>query len=123
MAQIALITDTHFGVRSDSGVVQEWQKKFLDEVFFPTLDKHQITHVLHGGDYGDRRDETQESYGPGMTPERWMVPKASKTAQPTTSCSTPNATTDRASFTAVPGTPTTLPGGSCGKLLQPFDAE
>ena len=46
MAQIALITDTHFGVRSDSGVVQEWQKKFLDEVFFPTLDKHQITHVL-----------------------------------------------------------------------------
>jgi DNA repair exonuclease SbcCD nuclease subunit len=55
MAQIALITDTHFGVRSDSGVVQEWQKKFLDEVFFPTLDKHQITHVLHGGDYGDRR--------------------------------------------------------------------
>lgn len=55
MAQIAILTDTHFGVRSDSTVVQEWQQKFLEKVFFPTLDAHGVTQVLHGGDYGDRR--------------------------------------------------------------------
>ena len=33
------------------GVMQ----KFYEHVFFPTLDAHGVTRVLHGGDYGDRR--------------------------------------------------------------------
>lgn len=55
MAKIAVISDSHFGVRNDSAVVLEWQHKFLNDVFFPALDTHHVTHVLHGGDYGDRR--------------------------------------------------------------------
>jgi hypothetical protein len=35
--------------------MHRWQDRFLTDVFFPTLDAHQITTVLHGGDYGDRR--------------------------------------------------------------------
>jgi hypothetical protein len=31
------------------------QQKFFEEVFFPILDTHGVTRVLHGGDYGDRR--------------------------------------------------------------------
>lgn len=35
--------------------MHRWQEKFLTEIFFPTLDTFEITTVLHGGDYGDRR--------------------------------------------------------------------
>ena len=35
--------------------MHRWQDKFLTDIFFPTLDAHSITTVLHGGDYGDRR--------------------------------------------------------------------
>jgi DNA repair exonuclease SbcCD nuclease subunit len=55
MSKIAIITDTHFGARSDSTYMHRSQQKFLDDIFFPTLDEHGVQHVLHGGDYGDRR--------------------------------------------------------------------
>ena len=55
MSTIAIITDSHFGVRSDTPAMYHMQQKFFEEVFFPTLDTHGVTRVLHGGDYGDRR--------------------------------------------------------------------
>lgn len=55
MAKVAIITDTHYGVRNDNLTVQVWQRKFLDDIFFPTLDRYDVRTVLHGGDYGDRR--------------------------------------------------------------------
>jgi DNA repair exonuclease SbcCD nuclease subunit len=55
MSTVAIITDTHFGARGDSDAMQRNQAKFLEKVFFPTLDLHGVQHVLHGGDYGDRR--------------------------------------------------------------------
>jgi DNA repair exonuclease SbcCD nuclease subunit len=55
MSTVAIITDTHFGARGDSDAMQRNQAKFFERVFFPTLDRHGVTHVLHGGDYGDRR--------------------------------------------------------------------
>jgi len=55
MALVAIITDTHFGVRSDAPAVYHHMRKFYDRVFFPTLEQRGITRVLHGGDYGDRR--------------------------------------------------------------------
>lgn len=55
MTKIAIITDTHFGIRSDSVVFLDYFKKFLDEVFFPTLKLHNVRTVLHGGDLVDRR--------------------------------------------------------------------
>lgn len=55
MAKIAVVSDTHFGARNDSPILQSFQKKFLDKVFFPTLDTYDIKQVIHAGDYGDRR--------------------------------------------------------------------
>src|ERR1043165_399542 len=51
----AIITDSHFGARGDSIPMQKSMAKFLDNVFFPTIDDYGITRVLHGGDYVDRR--------------------------------------------------------------------
>lgn len=55
MSKIAIITDTHWGARNDNPALLANMQKFYDRVFFPTLDKHKITRVLHGGDYVDRR--------------------------------------------------------------------
>ena len=52
---VALITDTHWGVRNDSSVFIEYYKKFYSEYFFPYLDKHGITSIIHLGDIVDRR--------------------------------------------------------------------
>jgi DNA repair exonuclease SbcCD nuclease subunit len=53
--KIALITDTHFGARSDSLPFDNFFRKFYDEVFFPTLTQQHITTVIHLGDCFDRR--------------------------------------------------------------------
>jgi DNA repair exonuclease SbcCD nuclease subunit len=53
--KIALITDTHWGVRNDSPIMLNQMKKFLDEVFFPTIDSQNINTVIHLGDLVDRR--------------------------------------------------------------------
>lgn len=53
--RVALITDTHWGVRNDSPIQHNAMKKFLDEVFFPKLKEENITTVIHAGDLVDRR--------------------------------------------------------------------
>jgi len=53
--KVALITDTHFGARSDSQPFDNFFRKFYDNVFFPTLERENITTVLHLGDVFDRR--------------------------------------------------------------------
>jgi len=35
--------------------MQQSMKKFLDNIFFPTIDKHGCTHLIHAGDFVDRR--------------------------------------------------------------------
>lgn len=55
MAKIALITDTHYGVRNDNIAFLDNSKKFFDEVFFPYLDENNIGSVVHLGDIVDRR--------------------------------------------------------------------
>lgn len=55
MTQIALITDTHWGARSDSPVFAQHISKFYKEVFFPYLDEHNINFIFHLGDIVDRR--------------------------------------------------------------------
>ena len=37
--EVAIITDTHFGVRNDNVAFMDMTKKFLDHVFFPEIDK------------------------------------------------------------------------------------
>lgn len=53
--KIAIITDTHYGIRNDSIVFHDYFKKFFDEIFFPHLKKHDIKTVIHLGDLFDRR--------------------------------------------------------------------
>jgi DNA repair exonuclease SbcCD nuclease subunit len=53
--KIALITDTHWGVRNDNVAFMDNSKKFLDDIFFPYLDQHNITTICHLGDLVDRR--------------------------------------------------------------------
>lgn len=53
--KVALITDTHFGIKNDSSVFYEYFDKFLDNVFFPTLKNKKIDTIIHLGDVFDRR--------------------------------------------------------------------
>ena len=53
--KVAIITDQHFGARNDSIVFLDFFQKFYDNVFFPKLAEHGITHVLILGDTFDRR--------------------------------------------------------------------
>ncbi|CAB5221412.1 SbcD DNA repair exonuclease [uncultured Caudovirales phage] len=53
--KIALITDTHWGIRNDSQIMHDQMKRFLDEIFFPILDRENISTVIHLGDLVDRR--------------------------------------------------------------------
>ena len=52
---IAIICDTHYGAKSDSSVLLDNQKLFLDNIFFPTLREKNIKTVIHLGDLVDRR--------------------------------------------------------------------
>lgn len=53
--RIALITDQHFGARSDSVIFNEYFARFYGEIFFPYIDENKITHIVDLGDTYDRR--------------------------------------------------------------------
>lgn len=53
--KIAILGDTHFGMRNDSSVFNDLARKFYTEVFFPYLDEHGIANVIQLGDLFDRR--------------------------------------------------------------------
>ena len=53
--KIALVTDTHWGVRNDNLAFLDYFDKFYDNVFFPELEKREIGTVIHLGDIVDRR--------------------------------------------------------------------
>ena len=53
--KIAILNDTRCGVRNDMVEMSEYQGRFYTEVFFPYLDEHDINHIIHMGDYFDRR--------------------------------------------------------------------
>lgn len=53
--KIALLNDTHRGLRNASSMFSDHQSKFYSEVFFPYMKDNGITAVLHLGDYFDNR--------------------------------------------------------------------
>jgi DNA repair exonuclease SbcCD nuclease subunit len=53
--RVAIITDQHFGARSDSQAFLDFYEKFYDNTFFPTLEENEIDTVLILGDTFDRR--------------------------------------------------------------------
>lgn len=55
MTKVAIITDTHFGVRNDNVYFMKNMGKFFDEIFFPYLLEHNIDTLIHMGDIFDRR--------------------------------------------------------------------
>lgn len=55
--KIAILNDTHFGVRGDAPFMLEYQRKFYDEVFFPYLIENGIDEVFHLGDMFDKRKQ------------------------------------------------------------------
>lgn len=55
MGKIAILNDTHCGVRNSSEIFIDYQEKFYSQVFFPYLLKHNINRILHLGDYYDHR--------------------------------------------------------------------
>ena len=53
--KIALLGDTHFGVRNDSKAFHNYYEKFYNEIFFTFIDDNEIEYVLQLGDVFDRR--------------------------------------------------------------------
>lgn len=52
---VAILNDTHAGIRNSSDIFMEYQERFYSEVFFPHLIENGITRILHLGDYYDNR--------------------------------------------------------------------
>ena len=55
MNKIAIINDTHFGVRNDSSFFLEKCLSYFENVVFPYIKENNITHMIHLGDFFDRR--------------------------------------------------------------------
>jgi len=53
--KIAILGDTHFGMRNDSIHFHKYYQKFYKNVFFPYLIEHNIKNVYQLGDLFDRR--------------------------------------------------------------------
>jgi len=53
--KVALITDTHFGVRKGSQIFHDYFSQFYSSTFFPLLDSRSIDTVVHLGDCFDVR--------------------------------------------------------------------
>jgi len=53
--KVAIITDTHFGIRKGNQIFHDYFKKFYDGTFFRELDSRSIDTVVHLGDCFDVR--------------------------------------------------------------------
>ena len=53
--RVAIITDTHWGARSDNLTYLDYFEQFYTEVFWPKIDELGIDTILHLGDIVDRR--------------------------------------------------------------------
>ena len=53
--KLAILNDTHCGVRNSSDIFLKYQERFYNEIFFPYMRKHNIKNILHLGDYYEHR--------------------------------------------------------------------
>lgn len=53
--KIAILNDTHCGIRNSSDIFMDYQERFYNEVFFPYCRENNIKQILHLGDYYDNR--------------------------------------------------------------------
>ncbi len=52
---IAILNDTHCGIKNSSDIFIEYQRSFYEDIFFPYLLANNIKHILHLGDYYEHR--------------------------------------------------------------------
>ena len=55
MSKIAIINDTHCGVKNGSDIFLDNAEDFYSKIFFPYLEEHDIKSIIHLGDYYDHR--------------------------------------------------------------------
>jgi DNA repair exonuclease SbcCD nuclease subunit len=53
--KIAILNDTHCGIRNSSEIFLNYQERFYSEIFFPYMKEHNIKNILHLGDYYEHR--------------------------------------------------------------------
>ena len=53
--KIAILNDTHCGIRNSSEIFLNNSEEFYNNVFFPECEKHGIKQIVHLGDYYDHR--------------------------------------------------------------------
>ena len=53
--KVAILNDTHAGIRNSSEIFMNYQERFYSEIFFPYLEKNGINKILHLGDYYENR--------------------------------------------------------------------
>lgn len=53
--KVAVINDTHCGIRNSSNIFLDNAEKFFSDVFFPYLLDNNISHIVHLGDFYDNR--------------------------------------------------------------------
>ena len=53
--RIAIINDTHAGVKNGSDIFLKYSEKFYNEIFFPYLLENNIKNIIHLGDYFEHR--------------------------------------------------------------------
>lgn len=53
--KLLILNDTHTGIRNASDIFLDNAAKFYKEILFPYCDTHNITQILHLGDYYDHR--------------------------------------------------------------------
>jgi metallophosphoesterase superfamily enzyme len=53
--KLAILNDTHAGVRNSSEIFIEYQRRFYEEVFFPYCNENGIKQIIHLGDYYENR--------------------------------------------------------------------
>ena len=54
MSKVAIICDTHIGIRGDNPVFHKYHARSFDW-FFREIDSRKIKHIIHGGDLYDKR--------------------------------------------------------------------
>ena len=52
---IAILNDTHCGIRNSSEIFLNNSEQFYNNVFFPECEKHSVKQIVHLGDYYDHR--------------------------------------------------------------------
>lgn len=53
--KVIILGDCHFGCRNSNTIVEHWQRRFYEEIFWPYIESNGIQHIIQTGDYFDNR--------------------------------------------------------------------